>query len=82
MTTTKLNYVSNSIDGGPKLIDETGETVFKSDYPEDILDFCVENGITEVTFDADGNGSDVLIPVQWIGDGEPLELSKRVLNLI
>jgi hypothetical protein len=78
----KLTYISNSISGGPKLINEAGETICKSDYAEDCRTHCEEAGIETVEFDADGNGSIVSLPVEWIGDGEKLENSPRVLALV
>jgi len=31
--------------------------------------------------DADGNGADAAIPLEWLGDGEPLVMSRRVLEI-
>lgn len=32
--------------------------------------------------DADGNGSDCVIPISWVGDGKRLVASRRVADLI
>jgi hypothetical protein len=74
-----IRYVPNSLDGGPKL---TGALELTSDYPDNIRDYLDERGVTRVTLDADGNGSLVAIPVSWIADGKPLEMSGRVLKLL
>jgi hypothetical protein len=78
----KLTYISNSIDGGPRLIDEAGNIVYSTDYAADCRTYCQERGIDTVEFDADGNGSVVNLPVEWIGGGERLENSLRVLALM
>jgi hypothetical protein len=58
--------------------------VFKPDdrSPESISEWLIDKGITEIAFDADGNGSMVNIPTSWINDGEKMFLSKRVLSLV
>lgn len=72
----KLIFILNSLHGGPKLINEAGEVVFKSDYLTNCRTYCEERGIESVRFDR------VSIPVDWIGDGHLLENSDRVLSLI
>jgi hypothetical protein len=40
------------------------------------------DGDTVTLLDVDGLGSSVAIPIEWIGDGEPLVGSPRVLELL
>ena len=82
-----LVYVTARQSGNPlgynQVVDESDGTLpYASVDPVEIRMLLEDDGITEILFDADGNGSMVLIPVVWIGDGAPLEGSARVFSLI
>ena len=62
--------------------DDQGTVVGRYDNPDDVRGHFHDIGLDTVTIDGDGNGSIVEIPIAWIGDGEKLVGSKRVLNLI
>lgn len=66
--------------------DDQGTIVGRYDNPEDVRGHFHDIGLDvetdTVTIDGDGNGSIVSIPISWIGDGEKLVGSKRVMDLI
>ena len=66
--------------------DDQGTVVGQHDNPDDVRGHFHDIGLDvetdTVTIDADGNGSIVEIPIAWIGDGEPLVGSRRVLDRI
>lgn len=66
--------------------DENGTKVGSYSCPHDVRGHFHDLGLDvetdTVTVDGDGNGSIVEIPISWIGDGEKLIGSKRVMDLI
>lgn len=66
--------------------DDQGTKVGSYESPDDVRGHFHDLGLDvetdTVTVDGDGNGSIVSIPISWIGDGEKLIGSKRVLDLI
>jgi hypothetical protein len=66
--------------------DDQGTIVGRYDNPEDVRGHFHDLGLDvdndTVTIDGDGNGSIVEIPIAWIGDGEKLVGSKRVMDLL
>ena len=66
--------------------DDQGTLIGMHDDPDRVrahlhdLGVDVENDT--VSIDGDGNGSMVAVPISWIGDGEPLVGSSRVMDLI
>jgi len=62
--------------------DEIGTRVGSYESPDDVRGHLCDIDVDYVSIDADGNGSIVTIPVDWIGDGEKLVGSHRVLSLI
>lgn len=77
-----MRYESLSINGGPVVFDDDGHEAFRDDYVENVREWLESRKISSVEYDADGNGSIVLIPTEWIGDGSPLHMSRRCLDLI
>jgi hypothetical protein len=64
-----------------------GDVLGRFDSGDDVRLFLYDHsrfddGDLVVLRDADGNGSDCTIPIEWIGDGEPLVASRRVLDRI
>jgi len=70
--------------GGQWLIyaDDQGTIAGCYDNPDDVRGHICELGLKSVAMDVDGNGSMRQVPVEWIGDGEPLVGSERALQLI
>ena len=66
--------------------DDQGTVVGRHEDPDDVRGHLCDLGLDvetdTVTIDGDGNGSIVEIPIAWIGDGEELVGSKRVMDLI
>ena len=66
--------------------DDQGTVVGRYGNPDDVRahfhDIGLDVETDTVTIDGDGNGSIVAIPIAWIGDGENLIGSKRVMDLI
>lgn len=62
--------------------DDQGTRIGTYDSPDDVRSHLCELGLFKVSIDADGNGSIVEIPIEWIGDGDSLVGSERVLALI
>lgn len=66
--------------------DGQGTVVGRYSDPDDVRGHLHDLGIDvendTVTIDGDGNGSIVEVPISWIGDGEKLIGSKRVLDRI
>lgn len=54
---------------------------FKADTVEEVAAWLTEHNETHVLMDVDGNGTHRMVPVEWLGDGEPLTGSQRLLEL-
>ena len=50
------------------------------EYPEDMRELLRYLGVDRVEMDVDDNGTMRQIPVEWIGDGDPLVGSRRALS--
>jgi len=61
---------------------ETGFTPLRTNDPQAVRDVLTHEGHARVLLDVDGNGTMRPIPANWIGDGEPLEGSRRCLDLV
>lgn len=59
-----------------------GTAVASYSDPDSVRNHLQSSGEAAVEIDGDGNGSLVVIPVEWIGDGERLIGSDRVLSRI
>lgn len=61
--------------------DDQGTKVGQYDSPDDVRAHLCDLGLTEIDMDVDGHGTIRPVPVEWIGDGEPLVGSPRVMAL-
>jgi len=62
--------------------DDQGTIVGLYDYPDDVRGHLAGLELDTVAMDVDGNGSIRQVPIEWIGDGEPLIGSDRALSLV